>query len=141
MAKPEPPVKPEKPPKLATVLVVDDDASILRLIEMILKRRGFTVLKAENGDDAFRLAVHQQPDAILLDVNLPGMNGFEVVKKLRAKEETAKIPVAFLTASKELDTFRAAKDAGGILFIPKPFKPESLIQSIGILLAARGKKL
>ncbi|MFQ5816949.1 MAG: response regulator [Terriglobia bacterium] len=125
----------------AKILVVDDEVSILRLLEMILTRRGLTVLKAEDGHEGYRMAVLHKPDAILLDINMPGMNGFELCSKLKATEETAQIPVAFLTARKEVEAFRTAQDLGSVLYIPKPFKPQALIHSVGVLLAARGKKI
>lgn len=133
--------KEEKGKGSPKILVVDDDAAILRLIEMLLTRRGLIVLKADDGHEGYRMAVVHKPDAILLDVNMPGMDGFELASKLKAKQETAKIPIAFLTARKEVEAFRTAQDLGSLLYIPKPFKPEALLHAIGILLVACGKKL
>ncbi|MBI4462006.1 MAG: response regulator [Acidobacteria bacterium] len=124
----------------AKILVVEDEPSIMRLTEMILSRAGMTVLKAADGNEAYQMALTDKPDAILLDVNVPGMDGFTLCSKLKAQEETAKIPVAFLTARKEIEAYRTAQDLGGLLYIPKPFKPEALVQAVGLLLAARGKK-
>lgn len=123
------------------ILVVDDEASILRLVEMVLSRRGMRVLKAEDGNEGYRMALLHKPDAILLDVKMPGMDGFELCSKLKATKETAKIPVAFLTGRTEVGAFRTAQDLGSVLYIPKPLKIEALVHSIGVLLGARGKKV
>ena len=129
--------KEQAPPK---ILVVDDDESIVRLVEMLLTRRGLTVVKAGDGHEGFKMAIEHKPDAILLDVNMPGMDGFQLCSKLKATEKTAAIPVAFLTARKEVESFRTAQDLGSLLYVPKPFKPEALVNAVGVLLAARGKK-
>jgi two-component system alkaline phosphatase synthesis response regulator PhoP len=132
------PKKEKQPPK---ILVVDDDPSIARLVEMLLTRRGATVLKAEDGHEGYQMALEHKPDAILLDINMPGMNGFELCSKLKAKEDTAQIAVAFMTARKDFEAFRTAKDLGSVIFINKPFKPEALVNTVGLLLASRGKTL
>lgn len=122
------------------ILVADDDPPILRIVEMVLSRQGVEVLTVADGEQAFQLAVTEKPDAILLDVRMPGMNGLELCAKLKATESTADIPVGFLTAEKDLDTYKLAQELGSALFITKPFKPERLVDTIGILLTARPPK-
>jgi DNA-binding response OmpR family regulator len=119
------------------ILVADDDPPILRIVEMVLSRHGLEVLTAADGDRAFQLAVAEKPDAILLDVRMPGMNGLELCSKLKATDSTAAIPVGFITAEKDIETYKLAQELGSALFIIKPFKPERLVDTIGVLLTAR----
>jgi DNA-binding response OmpR family regulator len=118
------------------LLVADDDPPILRIVDMVLSRQGVEVLTAADGD----LAVAEKPDAILLDIRMPGMNGLELCAKLKATDSTADIPVGFLTAEKDIETYKLAQELGSALFITKPFKPERLVDTIGILLTARRRK-
>jgi len=122
------------------ILVADDDPPILRIVEMVLSRQGLRVLTAPDGEEAFQTAVTEQPDAILLDIRMPKLNGLELCAKLKATQSTAHIPVGFLTAEKDLESFKLAQDLGSVLYITKPFKPERLIDTIGVLLAARPPK-
>jgi DNA-binding response OmpR family regulator len=117
------------------ILVADDDPPIRRIVQMVLSRQGVTVITAEDGEEAFQKAVVEKPDAILLDIHMPKMNGLELLSKLKATESTAEIPVGFLTAAKELETFKQAQELGGLLYIIKPFKPDRLVDTVGLLLA------
>lgn len=118
------------------ILVADDDASIRRIVQMVLVRAGLEVIMAEDGEEAFEKAVMEQPDAILLDIMMPKMTGLETCSKLRATETTARIPVAFLTANRDIESFKQAHDLGSLLYINKPFQPEKLVDSVGLLLSA-----
>jgi len=120
------------------VLVADDDVSILRLVEMMLSRHGIVVLTARDGEEAFEKAVTEKPDAILLDIKMPKLDGFALASKLKATKTTEHIPLGFLTASKEIESYKQAQELGGILYVTKPFKPEKLIDAVGLLLSARG---
>lgn len=117
------------------ILVADDDPPILRIVQMVLSRQGVTVITAEDGEEAFQKAVVEKPDAILLDIHMPKMDGLELLSKLKATEGTARIPVGFLTADKEVEIFKQAQELGGLLYIIKPFKPERLVDTVGLLLA------
>lgn len=119
------------------VLVADDDAAIRRIVQLVLSKQGLEVITAEDGEDAFQKAVMEKPDAILLDIRMPKMNGLEVCSKLKATETTADIPVGFLTAEKELESYKQAQELGGILYITKPFNPEKLVHTVGVLLSSR----
>jgi two-component system sensor histidine kinase/response regulator len=118
------------------VLVVDDDSDNLRIINMLLTRHGLTVVTAEDGEEGFQKARAEKPDAILLDITLPGMDGFALCAKLKAEEKTAAIPVGFLTARTDVESFKQAQQQGGLLYITKPFKPERLVNLVHVLLSA-----
>ena len=119
------------------ILVVDDDAAIRRIVQMVLARHGLKVVTAEDGEDAFQKAVIEKPDAILLDIKMPKMDGLELCSKLKATETTADIPIAFLTAEKDLESYKQAQELGGVLYITKPFNPERLVGTVGLLLSSR----
>lgn len=121
------------------ILVADDDASILRLVQMMLARHGLTIITARDGEEAFQKAVTEKPDAILLDIKMPKLDGFQVCSKLKATQTTASIPVGFFTAQRDIDSYKQAQELGGLLYITKPFNPERLIDTVGLLLAARGQ--
>ena len=121
------------------VLIADDDPSIRRIVQIVLSHHGLTVITAEDGEDAFQKAITEKPDAILLDIRMPKMDGLELCSKLKATETTAHIPVGFLTAEKELESYKQAQELGGMLYITKPFKPERLVDTVGVLLSSRRK--
>ncbi len=118
------------------VLVVDDDSDTLRIISMLLTRHGLTVVTAEDGEEGLQKARAEKPDAILLDIALPGMDGLTLCAKLKAEEKTATIPVGFLTARTDVESFKQAQQQGGLLYITKPFKPERLVNLVHVLLSA-----
>jgi len=89
--------------KNAKILIVEDDKSIRDLYDLKLTKAGFNVLTAENGGVGWDMATKELPDLILLDVMMPVMNGFEVLKKLRNKTETKEIPVVILSNYGEVD--------------------------------------
>jgi len=119
------------------VLVADDDPDTLRLVSLLLSRHGLTVITAEDGEEAFQKALTEKPDAILLDIMLPRMDGLAVCAKLKAEEKTAPIPVGFLTARTDLESFKQAQQQGGLLYITKPFKPERLVNLVHVLLSSQ----
>jgi CheY-like chemotaxis protein len=110
-----------------TVLVVEDEGDIRELVPVSLERRGgFRVLTAESGQVALRIAVEERPDAILLDVMMPGLDGPATLGRLRETPETAGIPVVFLTAKVQSGDRRRLMDLGAEGLIPKPFDPIAL---------------
>lgn len=129
----------EAPKKKKKILVADDDPSVCQLVKMMLTRQGLDVTVARDGEEAFQKAVTEKPDAILLDINMPKMDGLAVCSKLKATQQTAQIPVAFLTAQKDVDSFKQALELGGLLYILKPFKPDKVISTVSVLLSAGGK--
>jgi len=128
-----------KQPTKRLILSIDDDADIRRLIEQILVNGGYEVLTAESGKKALQLINTLKPDLILLDVMMPEMNGYELCAKLRENNETAYIPVIFLTAlDKEQDKARAFA-VGAVDYISKPIQRKVLLDKIQDHLRAKGK--
>jgi len=109
------------------VLVVDDNAQNRALAQATLEGENFEVLLAESGQQALALFAERQPDCVLLDVRMPGMDGIETCKRLRALPGGADVPIVFLTASRDVDTFDAAQLAGGDDFVTKPVQPTELL--------------
>ena len=109
------------------VLVVDDERHIVRLIQVNLEREGYQVLTAFDGKDGLQKAKTEKPDLIVLDVMMPYMDGFEVLKNMKADPVTAEIPVIMLTAkAQDADVFRGWS-SGVDCYLTKPFNPMELL--------------
>ena len=104
----------------AKILVVDDEDRNLRLMELLLTSFGYDVLTASNGEKALKKVYDIPPDVILLDVMMPKMDGFEVAKRLKEKEETSIIPIVMVTALNEVEDRVKALKAGADDFLNKP---------------------
>lgn len=109
------------------VLVVDDDTANLKMASRILVSEQMRVSCLKSGEDALKFLQENTPDMVLLDLHMPGMDGFETIAAIRADEKTADIPVIFLTADDDRDTEAKALTAGAMDFIKKPFVPEVLL--------------
>ncbi|MGH7318225.1 MAG: response regulator [Candidatus Rokuibacteriota bacterium] len=109
----------------ATILLVDDDPDIVRLLTMTLRPEGFRLLSAGDGDSALRIARAERPDLILLDWNMPGRDGLEVCRALRAEPDPRlrEVPVVLLTAQAGARETAAGFAAGVTDYVIKPFKP------------------
>jgi putative two-component system response regulator len=116
------------------VLAVDDTPENLDVVKGLLTPK-YTVKAAINGMMALKIAEKQPPDIILLDIRMPGMDGFEVCKKLKASETTAAIPVIFLTGESDSASEKEAIDAGACGYITKPIDPGILLAKISGSLA------
>ena len=116
-----------------TILVVDDTPTNVRLLAAILEPRGHTVLTATNGPDALRLAEEQNVDLVLLDIQMPDMNGYEVCRRLREQERTAVVPVVMITAAGNEEKVRAL-EAGADDFVLRPFDQAELLARVRSLL-------
>ncbi|CAN5343457.1 response regulator transcription factor [soil metagenome] len=121
------------------ILVVDDEADILDLIAMNLKRQGFEVISAYDGISAVEKARSEKPDLIVLDLMLPGKDGFTVFRELRADGRSASVPVIMLTAKSELDDKIAGLELGADDYLTKPFSPRELLLRVRALLRRASK--
>lgn len=109
------------------ILAVDDERHIVRLVEVNLVRAGYEVVTAYDGREALEKVKTEKPDLIVLDVMMPYMDGFEVLKTLKAEPETAEIPVIMLTAkAQDADIFRGWQ-SGVDCYLTKPFNPMELL--------------
>ena len=120
-------------PGAAKILVVDDIPENVRLLEAVLVPRGYEVVSATNGQDALGLVDAEEPDLILLDVVMPGMDGYTVCRSLRSNEDTALLPVIMVTSSIGPEKTEAI-EAGADDFIPKPFNHDELLTRVRSLL-------
>jgi DNA-binding response OmpR family regulator len=117
------------------ILVADDDEDILALLEVRLELAGYEVVTARNGAEALRKAQEQLPDLAVLDVMMPGLNGYEVTRELRRLEATSKLPVILLTAlAQESDVARGLA-VGADDYVKKPFDARDLRTRVQRLLA------
>lgn len=114
-----------------TILIVEDEEKIGRFLELELKHEGYEVLKAENGRDGLEKAESGKADLVVLDVMLPELNGFEVLRRLRKKSD---IPVIMLTAKDEVMDKVAGLDGGADDYMTKPFAIEELLARIRLVL-------
>lgn len=108
------------------ILVVDDDMMNLRMAEFILQQYGYEVVKCESGMDCLNYLKEEKTDLILLDIEMPIMNGIQVLKEIRGNDDIADTPVMFLTASADADTVEDARKLGVVDYINKPFLPDEL---------------
>lgn len=108
------------------ILIVEDDAASRLLATATLEEDGFEVLSVESAEEAMRLIARRKPDLILMDIQLPGMDGLELTRKLKAAHSTARIPVVALTAHTMPLHERAAVAAGCAAFLAKPVSPAVL---------------
>jgi DNA-binding response OmpR family regulator len=111
---------------MTTVLVVDDEAPIRLLCRVNLEAEGMQVLEASDGESGLATARAENPDVVLLDVMMPGRNGWEVAEELLADHATSEIPIIFLTARAEVKDRAKGIDLGGVDYVTKPFNPVEL---------------
>ena len=124
------------------VLVIDDEAPIRLLCRVNLEAEGMEVLEAGDGPSGLEMARAEQPSVVLLDVMMPGLDGWQVAEQLLDDEATAKIPIVFLTARAELRDRARGLDLGGMEYVTKPFNPVELAPIVRALLerVARGER-
>jgi DNA-binding response OmpR family regulator len=118
------------------VLVIDDEAPIRLLCRVNLEAEGIEVAEAGDGEQGLELARTEEPDAILLDVMLPGLHGWAVAERLLEDERTSGIPIIFLTARADLRDRARGMDLGGIDYVTKPFNPVELAPLVRNVVAA-----
>jgi DNA-binding response OmpR family regulator len=121
----------------ARVLLVDDDPVILRLLEVNFRLDGFDTSTATRGEDALARAVEWKPDMVVLDVMMPGLDGWEVCRRLREHQDLADVPVVFLSARAQDDDRMRGYALGVVEYVTKPFDPASLVEIVRRHLAER----
>jgi CheY-like chemotaxis protein len=128
------------------ILVVDDNHSVVKLLELVLQKEGYAVLSAFDGWEGFQIACQEKPDLILLDVIMPQMDGYEVCRRLQAREDTSRIPVIFLTVKGDVGGVTSTQkkwiiseriqervegfQAGAIQFLSKPIVAKEVLQQV-----------
>lgn len=111
-----------------TILIVDDEMDIVATLAFMLEHSGYAVRKAYGGEEALQSVAREKPDAILLDLMMPDLDGTEVIRRLHADPGTASIPVVIITATAQLKEFRDSGQAiGAAGFIEKPFQLNDLL--------------
>ncbi len=122
----------ERPAGTGIVLIVDDVPDNLALLHDALDAAGYTVLVATEGTQALHRAAQAEPDIVLLDAVMPGMDGFEVARRLKAGPDTAHIPIVFMTGLTDTEHVLAAFDAGGTDYVTKPIRPAEVIARMAV---------
>ena len=112
------------------ILIVDDEHDILEFLSYNIKKEGYDLVTADNGKRGYYLAKKHIPNLIILDVMMPQMDGFEVCKKIREKDELKKSKIIVLSAKSDEETIEKAYKLGAIDFVNKPIKPKLLISRI-----------
>jgi DNA-binding response OmpR family regulator len=121
------------------ILIVDDDLDTLRLVGLMLQKQGYQIVAASSGPQGLELAFSELPDLILLDVMMPGMDGYEVARRLRGSDKTVNIPILMFTAKSQLDDKVTGFEAGADDYLTKPTHPTELQAHVKALLARSSK--
>lgn len=118
------------------ILVADDDPLLVQLVQFRLQHRGYDVLTAEDGERVMQILEERQPDLIVLDAMMPGLDGFEVLRRVKADPRHQGIPVMILSARKKEQDIVGALALGAADYVVKPFMPEELVARIRRILGA-----
>jgi len=113
-----------------TVLIIDDEPANIQLVSEYLVAQGIEIMMAKNGPDGINRAKKGQPDLIVLDIRMPGIDGYEVCHQLKTDESTKDIPVIFMTGLTELDDKLKAFAVGGVDYVSKPFQQSELLARV-----------
>ncbi len=124
-------------PAMARLLFVDDDAELRTIFRRTAERHGFTVITAADGVEGLALAQSDQPDLVVLDVNMPRMDGRDVCRALKADDQTRAIPVLFLSARGDPFSRQLGLELGAEDFIEKPFDLDGLMRKVKYMLRKR----
>lgn len=125
----------------ADILIVDDTPANLQLLVNLLAVQRYRIRPVTSGEAALKAVAVQAPDLVLLDINMPGMNGYEVCRRLKRDPETAHIPIIFISALTEVTEKVNAFSAGGVDYVTKPFQVEEILARVGTHLALRRSRL
>jgi DNA-binding response OmpR family regulator len=119
------------------ILVADDDEGLRQLLRLILAREGFEVFEAANGEQALALAVAVNPAVILLDVMMPGLDGYDVCRRLKSDRRTGDVPVVFVSAAEDVVRRNEMQKLGAAACIQKPIGPRELVARITAVMNRR----
>jgi DNA-binding response OmpR family regulator len=123
-----------------TILVIEDDSMTTRIVEMMLSYEGYRILCASDGPQGVRMAQDHHPDLVVLDLMLPGQNGYEVLQELRAEPRTANVPVVILSAKTQPHDKHTAATLGADAYLTKPYSRLDLVAVVGSLLDKESTK-
>lgn len=121
------------------ILIVDDEYDTLRLVGLMLERQGYSIIAAENGQQAMQALRKEKPDLVLLDVMMPGIDGYEVAKRIRGDDDLGDIPIIMFTAKTQVEDKVTGLESGVDVYLTKPTQPRELFAQVKVLLA-RAKK-
>jgi len=121
------------------ILIIDDDLDTLRLVGLMLQKQGYSIMAASSGAQGLQMALESPPDLVLLDVMMPGMDGYEVARQLRANHLTVNTPILMFTAKSQLDDKVTGFEAGADDYLTKPTHPSELQAHVKALLARSSK--
>ena len=113
-----------------SILVVDDEPQARSMLRLILVRAGFDVLEAKDGYEALDEVARQIPDLMLLDIMMPGIDGFYVCEQLRASSRTADLPIIVLSAKTDAESIKRGQEVGATLYLTKPVSPDDLARHV-----------
>ena len=116
------------------ILVVDDDPDILKLEKAYLEQEGYKVITANNGEEAKQLFKNQDFDLVMLDVMMPGIDGFELSKWIRENKAKGKVPIIFVSAKGDEESIKTGFKSGGALYLSKPFTKRQLINMVQVVI-------
>ncbi len=119
------------------ILVVEDEPNIAESLTFLLDRAGFEVSVETDGNAALEAALNEVPDAVILDVMLPGMDGYDVLRKIRSDDRAAEMPVIVLSAKGQREDRETAISCGADLFITKPFSNDEIVAAVKRLIDGR----
>lgn len=112
------------------ILIVEDNTTNMRVLMDFLSEEGYNFLVAQDGSKGVKVALRKKPDLILLDINLPELNGYEVCRQIRNSEDAKNIPIVFMSALSKKETEHLALEAGGDDYLPKPFQKEEVLAMV-----------
>ena len=124
---------------MSVILIVEDNEKNMKLARDILQAKGYTTLEAITGEEGVRLAQEKKPDLVLMDIQLPGINGIEAFRQLRADPQTAAIPVVALTASVTPTDRTQITAAGFTAFLSKPINLKEFVETVKRVVESGGK--
>jgi len=119
------------------ILIVEDDPQTVKLIKFILEKEDYSTISAKDGEEGLQMARERKPDLIVLDLMLPGMDGYRVCEILKANPKTKEIPIIVLTALDTGADFEKALEKKADWYITKPFEPQHLLKRVSYLIEKR----